>query len=57
MIADKKKDELSSVVSQFRKDGFINSASFYGSGFLGQFLSPTELIAGLGLLAILLIRK
>jgi hypothetical protein len=34
MIADKKKDELSSVVSQFRKDGFINSVSFYGSGFV-----------------------
>ena len=49
MIADKKKDELSSVVSQFRKDGFINDVSYYGSGFLGQLSSPTELIAGLGI--------
>jgi hypothetical protein len=37
------------VVSQFRKEGFINDVSFFGSSFLGQFLSPTELIAGLGI--------
>jgi hypothetical protein len=49
MMSDKKKDELSSTVSQFRKKGLINDVSYYGSSFLGQLSSPTELIAGLGI--------
>jgi hypothetical protein len=36
------------TVSQFRKKGFINDVSFYGSSFLGQLSSPAEFITGLG---------